>query len=47
MIDTTGFTVYDLDSREIIHDTDEAGYKERVRRAQAILQTTYLDFYNK
>ena len=47
MIDTTGFTVYDLDSREIIHDTDEAGCKERVRRAQAILQTTYLDFYNK
>ena len=47
LIDTTGFTVYDLDSREIIHDTDEAGYKERVRRAQAILQTTYLDFYNK
>lgn len=47
IIDTTGFTVYDLDSRKVIHDTDEEGCDERLRKAQAILQTTYLDFCNR
>ena len=47
IIDSTGFTVYDLDSREIIHDTDNESRAERLKKAQATLQTTYLDFYNK
>ena len=47
IIDPTGFTVYDLDSREVIHDTDNESCAERLKKAQATLQTTYLDFYNK
>lgn len=47
IIDNTGFTVYDLDSRETIHNTNEKGVEERLRKSQAILQTTYFDFYNR
>ena len=47
IIDPTGFTVYDLDCREVIHDTDNESRAERLKKAQATLQTTYLDFYNK
>ena len=47
IIDSTGFTVYDLDSRNVIHDTDSASRKERLRKGQAILQTAYLDFQNR
>ena len=47
IIDPTGFTVYDLDSREVIHDTDNESCAERLKKAQATLQTTYLNFYNK
>ena len=47
IIDSTGFTVYDLDSHKVIHDTDSEGCGERLRKGQAILQTTYLDFQNR
>lgn len=47
IIDSTGFTVYDLDSRKTIHNEPAKGGEERLRRAKAILQTTYTDFHNK
>ena len=47
IIDSTGFTVYDLDSHKVIHDTDSEGCGERLRKGQAILQTTYLEFQNR
>ena len=47
IITPDGYTVYDLDSRKVIHDTGGKENEERLRKAQAILQTTYSDFYNK
>lgn len=42
-----GYTVYDLDSRKVIHNTGDKEYEKRLKKAQAILQTTYSDFCNK
>ena len=47
IIDSTGFTVYDLNSRKTIHNEPAEGGEERLRRAKSILQTTYTDFHNK
>ena len=47
LIDSTGFSVYDLNAgKEIMQQPSEGG-TERIRRARAILQTTYEDFYNR
>lgn len=46
-IDSTGFTVYDLNSRKEIMQQPADGGKERLRRVKAILQTTYTDFHNR
>ena len=47
LIDNTGFSVFDLDSRNVIHSEPAKGGKLRTDRAKAILQTTYFDFYSK
>lgn len=47
IIDSLGFTVYDLDSRKPIHNEPAEGGEERMKRGMAILQTTYSDFFNK
>lgn len=47
LMDSTGFSVYDLNSgKEIMQQPSEGG-GERIKRAKAILQTTYGDFYNR
>lgn len=46
-IDSTGITLYDLDSHSITFSTPGNGNNERLMRAKAILQTTYSDFYTK
>lgn len=46
-IDSTGITIYDLDSHKVTHSEPADGAEERLRRGQAILQTTYTDFHNK
>lgn len=47
LIDSTGFTVYDLDSHNIISDTHEAGEENRLKVAKSILQDTYRHFTEK
>ena len=47
IIDGTGFSVFDLDSHKAIHNEPAEGGEERLRKAKAILQTTYSDFYNR
>ena len=46
-IDSTGMTIYNLDSHKAIHDEPADGGEERLKKGKAILQTTYTDFYNK
>ena len=46
-IDSTGITIYDLDSHKATHSEPAGGAVERLKRGQAILQTTYTDFHNK
>ena len=46
-IDSTGITLYDLDSHNTVHNGQADGYDRRLERGKAILQTTYSDFYNK
>ena len=46
-IDSTGITLYDLDSHSITFSTPGDGNDDRLMRAKAILQTTYSDFYTK
>lgn len=46
-IDSTGITLYDLDSHNTIHNGQADGNDRRLERGKAILQTTYSDFYNK
>ncbi len=47
LIDSAGFTVYDLNSQSIIHNEPGKGGEERIKRAKAILQTSYQDFISK
>ena len=45
MMDSTGYTVYDLTGNmETTTPTPES--ESRIRRAKAILQSTYNDFFN-
>ena len=46
-IDTTGFTVYNLDNGRIMHEEPAEGSTERLNKAKALLQTTYSDFMKK
>ena len=46
-IDSTGITIYNLDSHKVIHNEPAEGGEERLKRGKAILQTTYTDFFNK
>ena len=46
-IDSTGITIYDLNSHTTIYSSAAEGEGERLMRAKAILQTTYSDFYNR
>lgn len=45
-IDSTGFTVYDLDSHKILLHEPETGGEERLQKAKAILQKTYSSYEN-
>lgn len=46
-IDSTGITIYDLNSHTTMYSSTAEGEVERLMRAKAILQTTYSDFYNR
>ena len=46
-IDSTGFTVYDLDSHDIIHEEPHDADNSRIDNAKAILQGTYSNYLNK
>lgn len=43
-IDSTGYTLYDLDAYVPVIEQPAMGAEERLKRAKAILQTTYKDF---
>lgn len=43
-IDSTGYTLYDLDAYVPVIEQPAMGAEERLQRAKAILQTTYKDF---
>ncbi len=43
-IDSTGYTLYDLDACVPVIEQPAMGAEERLQRAKAILQTTYKDF---
>ena len=45
-IDSTGFSVIDLNSHREFFSEPETGSEERYRKAKAILQSTYNDFIN-
>ena len=45
LIDSTGYSVYDLDGKREMTEVTEGG-EDRVKRAKAILQSTYNDFFN-
>ena len=45
-IDSTGFSVIDLNSHREFFSEPETGSEERCRKAKAILQSTYHDFIN-
>jgi hypothetical protein len=45
-IDSTGFSVIDLNSHKEFFSEPEACSEERCRKAKAILQSTYNDFIN-
>lgn len=44
LIDSTGYTVYDLDSHSILHEQPQDSANIRLNKAKAILQSTYDDF---
>lgn len=46
LIDSTGFSVLDLDSRKELLDEPTSGGNDRIDKAKAILQTTYTDYTN-
>ena len=46
-IDSTGITIYNLDSQTTTHSAPAEGCEDRLRRAKAILQTTYSDFHSR
>jgi hypothetical protein len=46
LIDSTGFTVYDLDSHTVIHESPQ-DTNNRLNNAKVILQATYNNYMNK
>lgn len=46
LIDSTGFTVYDLDSHSVIHESPQ-DTNNRLNNAKVILQATYNNYMNK
>lgn len=46
LIDSTGFTVYDLDSHTVIHESPQ-DTNNRLNKAKVILQATYNNYMNK
>jgi hypothetical protein len=46
-MDSTGFTVFDLDSHNTIFSEPQEGREKRLETAKAILQETYKDFSSK
>jgi phosphoglycerol transferase MdoB-like AlkP superfamily enzyme len=44
LMDSTGYTVYDLDSHNILHEQPQDSANTRLNKAKAILQSTYNDF---
>ena len=47
LIDSTGFTVYDLDSHSVIHESPKDNSNCRLNNAKVILQATYNNYMNK
>lgn len=47
LMDSTGFTVFDLDSHNTIFSEPQEGGEKRLETAKAILQETYKDFSSK
>ncbi|MBO7290817.1 MAG: sulfatase-like hydrolase/transferase [Bacteroidaceae bacterium] len=47
IIDSTGFSVYNLDNGKAMHEEPAEGSAVRLNKAKSILQTTYSDFINK
>lgn len=46
-IDSTGFTVYDLDSHDIIHEEPQDADNSRINNAKSILQGTYNNYVSE
>ena len=47
LIDSTGFTVYDLDSHSVIHESPKDNSNCRLNNAKVILHATYNNYMNK
>lgn len=47
LIDSTGFSVFDLNGKKEIESKPAEGGKRRIETAKAILQSTYMDFHNR
>lgn len=46
-IDSTGFSTFDLDSKKVLKEEPDDSYHNRLKRAKAILQSTYQDYKQK